>query len=436
MNSLPKHLSTANRQRLILAGRVNKGTLRFSLACLSLTMLCYGCSTPATLPTGSSPIASLTPIRLGSTETATPVQPSPTVPPPLPTLASILPVSENDWIRGSPNAPITLLIYSDFQCPHCRDLSLLLTEIEQMHPDEVRIFYRHFPLLPIHDKASLASQAAEAAGAQGYFWKMSAMLFERQPEWAQLSPQAFLEWLGENLEDLALNQDQLLQDLNEGVFASKIEQDFYSAISAGLVGTPTIFINGKLLQYAPTLSILEAALRLELLENQKWDDYPASMITLGVNYFAHLNFNLGEVVIQLFPDTAPLAVNSFVFLSRQGWYDNNPIFRVVPKVLVEMGDPSGTGLGDPGYHYPLEIDPALRFDQAGLVALSSSGPDTNGSQFFITLAPLPELNNTHTIIGRVIEGLEILTQLQARDALDDLLIPPEGILQSITIEEQ
>lgn len=312
----------------------------------------------------------------------------------------------------------------------------MLKQIDDAHPGKVRVILRHFPLFPIYNKTFLASQAAEAAGAQGYFWEMAELLFDSQAAWHELSPQAFLEWLEENSLSLSLNHEQFMEDLNAGKYVAKIEQDFSSAFSAGLVATPTVFINGTLLQYASDLSVLEAAIRLELLEARKIAGYPPSVISSEANYFAHLHFNLGEVTLQLYTDSAPLAVNNFVFLTRQGWYDDNPVFRVIPGKLVELGDPSGTGLGDPGYYYQVETDPMLRFDRAGMVALSSSGPDTNSSRFFITLTPYPELDGSRTIFGRVIAGLEIFSRLQARDPLSDLLTPPEAILHSITIEEE
>ncbi|KPK89924.1 MAG: hypothetical protein AMJ88_16890 [Anaerolineae bacterium SM23_ 63] len=151
-------------------------------------------------------------------------------------------------------------------------------------------------------------------------------------------------------------------------------------------------------------------------------------------YFARIELDIGEIILQLYPDQAPLAVNSFIFLAKEGWFDGNLFHRVVPEGFVESGDPTGTGFGEPGYHFADEITEALSFDEPGMVALSSSGPDTNGSQFFITLAPLPELNNSRTIFGRVIEGLDLLKSLRARQPLEDLLIPPEVVILSVTIE--
>jgi cyclophilin family peptidyl-prolyl cis-trans isomerase len=152
-------------------------------------------------------------------------------------------------------------------------------------------------------------------------------------------------------------------------------------------------------------------------------------------YRATLHLDQGEIVIDLFPASAPMAVNSFVFLARQGWFDGCIFHRVLPGTLAETGDPSGTGLGGPGYFFATELDPALTFGEAGVVALTSAGLGTNGSQFFITLAPLPQFNGTRSIFGRVASGLEILQGLARRDPLFDLLSPPGAIILRVTIEE-
>ena len=153
-----------------------------------------------------------------------------------------------------------------------------------------------------------------------------------------------------------------------------------------------------------------------------------------VQYIARIELEIGEVIVQLYPDHAPLAVNNFFFLAQEGWFDGNPFHRIVPDTYVESGDPTGTGLGGPGYFFADEYTEALTFDEPGMVALSSSGPNTNGSQFFITLAPLPELNNSRTIFGRLIDGLDLLKNLSARQPLNNFLDPPEIVIISVTIE--
>ncbi|HSK65684.1 MAG TPA: peptidylprolyl isomerase, partial [Anaerolineales bacterium] len=124
--------------------------------------------------------------------------------------------------------------------------------------------------------------------------------------------------------------------------------------------------------------------------------------------------NGGEFVVQLFPAEAPVTVNNFVFLAREGYYDGTTFHRVLEGFMAQGGDPTGTGLGGPGYAFEDEFS-SLTFDRAGLLAMANSGPNTNGSQFFITYGPTPHLNGRHTIFGEVIEGMDVVNSLTRRD---------------------
>jgi cyclophilin family peptidyl-prolyl cis-trans isomerase len=312
----------------------------------------------------------------------------------------------------------------------------VLAQIEELHPDDVLVIFRHFPLMSIHDKASLAGQAAEAAGAQGAFWEMHDYLFDHYEEWYQLAPESFVNWLGSSVSDLDIDVDEFLSDIEGGVYESVMIESFNAALSQGLSGTPSIFLNEFRFQLAPELPILEASVKLLLIDDTKFTEYPETILEFGVDYVAHIQLNIGEVIIQLYPDSAPRAVNSFLFLVNEGWFENNSIHRVLPELLIETGDPSGTGFGDPGYFFDVESDPALSFDSPGMVAITSSGPGTNGSRFFITLSEVSELNGNHTIFGRVVEGLDLLMTLDERDPLDDILFAPQAYIEAITIEER
>jgi cyclophilin family peptidyl-prolyl cis-trans isomerase len=315
-------------------------------------------------------------------------------------------------------------------------LAPVLAQFREMHPDDLRVIFSHFPLTPIHDKASIAGQAAEAAGAQGAFWSMHDQLFDRYQAWIDLEPGEFTDWLVDLAGSLELDVTQFEADLRGGRYADLMDEAFNEAVRIGIPGTPFVLINGQPFPIEPSLLNLEQGFRLLMLSAQRYDQYPPMTIDPDIEYYATLYLTIGEIVIQLFPQSAPRAVNSFVFLAREGWFDDNAIYHVEPGLYVETGDPSGLGYGDPGYHFDTEVDPSLIFDVPGLVALNSSGPGTNGSSFFITLAPLPELNGTRTIFGRVVSGLELLESLQIRDPIEDLLIPAEAIVQFVEIEER
>jgi cyclophilin family peptidyl-prolyl cis-trans isomerase len=310
----------------------------------------------------------------------------------------------------------------------------VLVQLQEWHPEDIRTIYRHFPLLTIHDKASLAGQAAEAAGAQGSFWAMHDLLYDQHNEWIGLSSEEFRQWLVIAAQELELDVQRFQNEIEGGQYALEMEEAFFQGIASGIPGTPFLFLNGSLYQVEPSLTNLEAHIRLELLAEAQYDVYPPMTLEDDVQYIARIELEMGEVIIQLYPDHAPIAVNNFIFLAQEGWFDGNPFHRIVPDTFAESGDPTGTGFGGPGYYFADEISEALTFDDPGMVAMSSSGPNTNGSQFFITLAPLPELNNSRTIFGRIIVGLDLLKNLSARQPVEDFLDPPEVVIISVTIE--
>lgn len=311
----------------------------------------------------------------------------------------------------------------------------MLARLQELHPEEVSVTYRPFPLISIHDKASLAGEAAEAAGEQGAFWAMHDYLFEHYDEWVSLDEEAFLGWLLQAGEEIGLGETfaEAMQSrsFQEGMIAA-----YNRNLASGLTSTPFIFINGVWFRIEPTLENLEAATRLTLLREKQWEAPPPMTIQAGEKYLARIQTTEGDLLIELFSDAAPNTVNNFIFLAENGWYDDNPIFRVVPGSLAETGDPTGTGFGTPGYFIDDEINPDLDFSQAGMVAMSSAGPNTNGSQYFITLAPLPSLDGTRTIFGRVLSGLDGLQALEERDPFADMFAEQQPVVISIEIEKQ
>ena len=149
---------------------------------------------------------------------------------------------------------------------------------------------------------------------------------------------------------------------------------------------------------------------------------------------ATLDTNKGAIVIQLFPDDTPKTVENFVTLSRNGFYDGVIFHRVIPGFMIQGGDPQGTGTGGPGYNFEDEFVSSLVFDGPGILAMANSGPNTNGSQFFITVAPTPHLNGRHTIFGRVTQGQDVVEAIStvSTDRSDKPLEPV--VIQGIQIE--
>lgn len=162
---------------------------------------------------------------------------------------------------------------------------------------------------------------------------------------------------------------------------------------------------------------------------------PSMSIDISKQYFATVKMAKGgEFIIQLYPDKAPITVNSFVFLAREGYFDGATFHRVLEGFMAQGGDPTGTGRGGPGYQFQNE-DSDLKFDKPGVVAMANAGRDTNGSQFFITFVPYESLNGGYTIFGQVVEGMDVVNGITRRDPLQNPDYPGDAILQ-VTIEER
>ncbi len=169
--------------------------------------------------------------------------------------------------------------------------------------------------------------------------------------------------------------------------------------------------------------------------SKQYDAPPPMTINEDKQYTATVKMAKGgEFIIQLYPDKAPITVNNFVFLAREGYYTGTTFHRVLPDFMAQGGDPTGTGSGDPGYSFVDEPND-LSFDAPGILAMANSGPDTNGGQFFITYAPTPWLDGLHTIFGKVTEGMEVVSDLRLRDPNQNPDYVGDAI-ESVTIEEK
>jgi cyclophilin family peptidyl-prolyl cis-trans isomerase len=173
----------------------------------------------------------------------------------------------------------------------------------------------------------------------------------------------------------------------------------------------------------------------EVSESKNYDAYPEMTIDQAKQYFATFKMEKGgEFVVQLFADKAPLAVNSFVFLAKDGYFNGVTFHRVLDGFVAQGGDPTGTGMGGPGYEFANETSD-LTFDKPGVLAMANAGANTNGSQFFITYAPLENLNGGYTIFGQVVSGMDVVNGLTRRNP--DYSPNFSGdVISSITIEEK
>lgn len=169
-------------------------------------------------------------------------------------------------------------------------------------------------------------------------------------------------------------------------------------------------------------------------EHKQWSTPPAMVIDSSKSYSAVLSTDKGDITLQLHADKVPNTVNNFVFLARDGFYDGTYFHRVISDFMVQGGDPTGTGTGGPGYRFTDEIDISLRHSKPGILSMANSGPNTNGSQFFITHIATPWLDDKHSVFGEVSDGMDVFLSIPARDPSQSS--SPYVSLNSLTILEE
>lgn len=147
---------------------------------------------------------------------------------------------------------------------------------------------------------------------------------------------------------------------------------------------------------------------------------PPMIIDTSKQYTAVIETNKGKLVLELFAKDVPKTVNNFVFLAREGFYDGVAFHRVIPGFMAQGGDPTGTGSGGPGYKFADEF--TSHKHGTGALSMANAGPDTNGSQFFITYAPQPHLDGKHSVFGQLTEGMDVLQKLVNGDVMQKVTI--------------
>ena len=151
--------------------------------------------------------------------------------------------------------------------------------------------------------------------------------------------------------------------------------------------------------------------------SKQWDNPPEMQIDADGNYSITMETNKGTIEIELFASAAPITVNNFVFLAREGYYDGVSFHRVIADFVIQGGDPTGSGAGGPGYRFEDEFDGNPHKHERGTLSMANAGPGTNGSQFFICHSPQPHLDGRHTVFGKVSDGLDIVDAIQQGDEM-------------------
>ena len=155
---------------------------------------------------------------------------------------------------------------------------------------------------------------------------------------------------------------------------------------------------------------------------QQWSEAPAMAIDTDATYQISLNTSKGAIVLDLYPEHAPKTVNNFVFLCNQGFYHGIAFHRVIPNFMIQGGDPTGTGRGGPGYKFEDEVRGNPLKHETGSLSMANAGPNTNGSQFFVTHAPQPHLDGKHTVFGRVVDGQDVVDAIAGGDTIDSVTV--------------
>jgi len=313
-----------------------------------------------------------------------------------------------------------------------------MAQLQKDFPNDFLFVYRNFPLMSIHDKAALATQAAEAAGRQEMFWEMHDALFLRSSEWSGLSVQQFESWLQDRAKELKLDVDKFMTDMKSAELVQFAKDTALNAQNLGINGTPFILINDQIWPNGTPLNYenLSTVIKLIVLGRRQFTYCPPMTIDTSKTYIATLHTAKGDITIEMYAGKAPMTVNSFIFLAKQGWFDGITFHRVVENFVAQAGDPSGTGYGGPGYAYSNEIAD-LKFDKAGVVGMANAGEDSNGSQFFITYGPAVNLDGKYTIFGQVTDGMDVVQNLAPRDPeRGGTNLPPGDAILSVDIEEK
>jgi cyclophilin family peptidyl-prolyl cis-trans isomerase len=268
-------------------------------------------------------------------------------------------------------------------------------------------------------------------------------LFERQGQWSGLDTSAARDYFIALAEELGLDAEQFATELDQGTYADYVSAAEQEAMGLGLPGTPSTIVNGQVVageslprEFEAWEAFVKEEMKLKELAARQYKSAPEMSIDQDARYVATVEMGSGDSFkIELLPKSAPQTVNSFVFLARNGWFDNVTFHRVIPGFVAQTGDPSGTGRGGPGYYIPNEIDSTLSHDTPGVVAMANAGPNTNGSQWYITYGDVSQLDGSYTIFGKVTEGMEVVEGITPRDPSRNPYAPEGDTITRITIEE-
>lgn len=307
-----------------------------------------------------------------------------------PAVKEAIPAFTNeDYVLGRKNETMTIVVYADFRCGYSARAVLDLINLQARHPEDIRLVFRLFPRQD-HVVSLMCGYALGASARQNITFKTIRALFKHYADLLSINDETGMTAF--------LNQTLLPELKSDNFDAAKWQQDFSDPVirervgnlrSEGLqtgyiTGTPVIFVNNTLYTGRRDASALENLYWTIKAQSIQFDSCPDFVTEPGIRYSAVLNTTKGDVEIELFPNEAPLAVNSFVFLAKNGWYDGSPFFRTGKEGFVlQSGDPAAGGSADAGYSYQFEATQIIP-NQPGMVGMVKNAGEQNDSRFFIT----------------------------------------------------
>lgn len=327
-------------------------------------------------------------------------------------------VNENDWTFGPASSSITIIEYSDFQCPYCAKTSPVLQQLAEKYPNDVQIVYRYYPL-SFHSYAMITAMAAEAAGMQKGFWPYAEALFAKQDEWSVMQSTDIEPYLLKLASSQGLDADKFKTDMNSDVVQAKIKADMALGDSQGVTYTPFIMLNG-MEQKDHSLTALSSAVDSLMQGNAIC---PLMDVDLSKTYTATIETTKGNIVINLLGDSSPYAVTNFIQQAKGNAYKDRTFYKIINDTqskdgiqVVLAGNENGSEAS-----YTVRADQnTLEFDRKGLVGMADS------TNFFITLATQKKLTGSYVVFGEVTSGMKIVEEMTQ----------PGLVIQNITITEK
>jgi len=279
-------------------------------------------------------------------------------------LAVFPPVTEDEWTKGPEDALITIIEYTEFQCPYCAMAYQEFEKLMDMYPEDVRLVYRPYPLISIHPNAQVAAQAAEAAGLQGKFWEMYSNLFDKQNEWNSLTIDEFRDWLAGEATALGLDEVQFTQDTVSDVIVEKIQSAMDYAQSIGMNSVPTVLINGRPISNWQASGI-KPIIEVMKVEDSLMKECPPWVIDVEKTYTATITTENGDMTHRALPRICSAGSELFcvpwrVKASMMGLLSIASIVTLWRRLATQ---PAQVGL-ELAISYREEIVDALTFERA------------------------------------------------------------------------